>query len=548
MVQAGASWYHVDPYHLTAIGNGRPTVDNGGPYAGIRYGDATSDSLIDSKVSNVRSSLAYVTGSHNVKVGMDMKMGFASPSVNFTPGNVTYSPGSTTQYNRYLPNLGLFAQDQWTAKRLTLNGGLRFDWFRTSYPDQVLPAAQFRPEERKFAGAQVLAWRDLNPRVGASYDVFGNGNTAVKWSLGRYVAQEAVSLTQGANPVSATTASQTRTWTDNGDFVIQGDPLNLEINQELGRSNNQSFGQSVITTRLDPAFAKGFNVRPFNWELSTGLQHQLRPGLSTSVSYYRRWFGNFQLTDNVAVAPSSYDPFCITAPIDQRLPGGGGYPICGLYDINPTVSQLRDNVIRTSASFGDQLSHWDGVDMLMNARLGRGVFVGGGVSVGKTMTDNCDVVTKIDNPSTYLCHQETPFQPNVKFQGSYTLPWEVRLAATFQSLPGSAIAAAYTARNAEILPTLKRNLAAGTAGTVSVPLLDPSTTYGERMNQVDLRLGKKFVVRGTRLEAQLDLYNILNGNAVLSQNNTYGTTGTSWLVPLSILSARLVKFGVQLAF
>ena len=560
LVQAGASWYHIDPYHLAAQGNGRSTVDNGGPNAGIRYGDAASDMLIDSKVSNVRSSLGYVTGAHNVKAGMDMKIGSSSPFINSTPGNisytflngspsqVTYSPGSVTQTNRYLPNLGLYAQDQWTLRRLTLNGGLRFDWFRTSYPDQVLPAAQYRPQDLQIAGMEVLNWRDLNPRVGASYDLFGNGNTALKFSWGRYVAQEAVTLTVSANPASATTATQTRTWTDNGDLIIQGDPLNLEQNQELGRSNNQNFGKSVITSRLDPAFAQGFNVRPFNWELAAGLQHQLRPGLSSSVMYYRRWFGNFQLTDNVAVAPTDYDPFCIVAPIDARLPDGGGYPICDLYDVNPTKSQLRDNVVRTSAFYGDQLSHWDGVDVSINARLAHGVIVGGGVSTGKTMTDNCDVVTKVDNPSTYLCHQETPFLVNVKFQGSYTLPWDIRAAATFQSLPGPSIAAAYTARNSEIVPTLKRNLAAGTAGTVSVQLIDPSTTYNERMNQIDLRLAKRFVVRGKRLEAQMDLYNMLNGNAILSQNNTYGTNGASWLVPQSILSARLLKFGVQMDF
>jgi hypothetical protein len=184
----------------------------------------------------------------------------------------------------------------------------------------------------------------------------------------------------------------------------------------------------------------------------------------------------------------------------------------------------------------------------MNARLRRGIFVAGGFSTGKTTTDTCEIVTKVENPSTYLCHQVTPFLTNVKFQGSYALPFDVQIAGTFQSLPGPAIGATYTARNAQVVPTLGRNLAAGPNGTVSVELFDPGRMYGERMHQVDMRVSKAFVVGRTRLQAQVDLYNMLNGNFVLAQNNTYGTSGASWLVPTAILSARLLKFGVQMDF
>ena len=79
-------------------------------------------------------------------------------------------------------------------------------------------------------------------------------------------------------------------------------------------------------------------------------------------------------------------------------------------------------------------------------------------------------------------------------------------------------------------------------------LFDPGRMYGERMYQVDVRFSKRFAVGGARLQAQVDLYNMLNGNFVLAQNNTYGTTGASWLVPTAILSARLLKFGVQVDF
>ena len=51
--------------------------------------------------------------------------------------------------------------------------------------------------------------------------------------------------------------------------------------------------------------------------------------------YYFRYIGNQTATDNTLVSAADYDgPFCITAPLSADLPGGGGYPVCGLYDIS----------------------------------------------------------------------------------------------------------------------------------------------------------------------------------------------------------------------
>src|SRR5437667_9133212 len=58
-------------------------------------------------------------------------------------------------------------------------------------------------------------------------------------------------------------------------------------------------------------------------------------GWSITGGYYRNWFGNFLVTDNTLVTPADYDPYCVTAPTDSRLPNGGGYQVCGLYDIKP---------------------------------------------------------------------------------------------------------------------------------------------------------------------------------------------------------------------
>src|SRR5262249_30334068 len=141
------------------------------------------------------------------------------------------------------------------------------------------------------------------------------------------------------NPVNTSVNSTTRTWTDtNGNFYPDCDLTNQAANGECG-AGNANFGGSSITTRFDEAIQKGFGVRPYNWEASASVQHELVPAVSVNVSYFRRWYGNFTVTQNTLTSPANYDPFCITAPVDPLLPGGGGNRICGLYDVTPSLFQ-----------------------------------------------------------------------------------------------------------------------------------------------------------------------------------------------------------------
>jgi hypothetical protein len=264
-----------------------------------------------------------------------------------------------------------------------------------------------------------------------------------------------------------------------------------------------------------------------------------------------------RVTDNTSIAPTDYSPYNVTAPVDARLPGGGAYVVSGLYDANRLVSQ--NNVIGLASTYGNASEIYNGVDITVNARLARGIVVSGGPSIGRTETNYCFVV---DSPQgsgippaqggtsaagLLYCDVKPPFQPNVKLLGVYPLPWGgVQLAATFQSLPGPMITASRTYTNAEIRPSLGRNLASGAAGTAAVQLIAPGTMYDERLYQIDFRASKIFSLgSGRRLQANLDLYNAGNASSILSINTTYGS---NWLRPTGILQGRLLKFGAQFDF
>jgi hypothetical protein len=251
------------------------------------------------------------------------------------------------------------------------------------------------------------------------------------------------------------------------------------------------------------------------------------------------------VTDDRAVGPSDYDTFSITAPGNPRLPGGGGYAISGLYDIKPEKFGVRaDQLLTFASNFGKQIEHWNGVDVAFNARPQANVQLQGGTSTWRQSTIDCEVRAKLNNPSPLYCHVTGAFLTQVKFLASYIVPRiDVQVTGNFQSTPGPEILANYVASTAEVRPSLGRNLAGG-ASNVTVNLVEPGTLYGERKNQLDLRVGKILRFGRTRATATLDLYNVFNASTVLDVSDTF----TTWQRPEAILPARFAKVGLQLEF
>jgi hypothetical protein len=499
---------------------------------------------------NTRFSASYVTGSHNAKVGFTFQHqesyttqeisnnGVLLTLLNGAPRSVTVwaTPLVLEEINK--ANVGIYAQDQWTIRQLTMNAGVRFDYFNSYVPVHRLgPGPNVPTRNVEFAPVyNVPNWKNTSPRLGASYDLFGTGKTALKVTAGRYLeAPLLIAFTRVANPASAISTNTTRTWNDlNGDFLPQ--------ENELGALANTNFGQSIINTRYADDIPE---TRGYNWEISTSVQHELLPRVGMNVGYFRRWYGNTRVTDNVLVGPEDHSQYCVTAPVDSRLPGGGGYEVCGLYNISPAKFGQVSNLVTRAEEFGDDKEIYNGVDVSLSARLPKGVVVQGGTSTGRVLTERCFVV---DSPQELRnCKVAPPFLTQIKLIGIYPLPWGgIQTSAAFQSLPGPEISASRVYTNAEVAPSLGRNLAAGANGTVTVPLVDPGTMYGARLNQLDFRVSRIFRLPGNRrVQANMDLFNMFNVSAVLGQNNTYGP---SWLRPTNIIQGRLVKFGGQFDF
>jgi hypothetical protein len=509
----------------------------------------------DSKMLQYQASSSYLTGSHTVKIGMRRESGTilfgrepnGDQAWTFRggiPNSIRMYAGPFRYENHIHPNMGIYAQDQWMYKRLTLTAGLRYDYFTMSSPETSLDAGQF-VGARHFPETTLVTWHDVNPRIGASYDLFGDGKTAVKVSVGRFVASQDGAGTRGLgrnNPVVRSVIETDRTWTDNGNFRVDCDLRNPLLNGECGQISNLNFGQNNPNA-LVYADELTTGLRPYHWETTAQIQRQYAEGMSVTVGYYRRDFKNFTVNDNTFVTANDFSHYCVTAPEDSRLPGGGGDQICGLYDVSQALFGRSQIVVRPATDFGKQTQTYNGVDITQHIRLKNGTTVTGGLSTDKENTNTCFVV---DSPGALrFCDSTTPLQQYYTFTGFVPLPWGMVTGAVYRDRPGPQITATRNYANAAVVPTLGRNLSSGANGTVNVQLIEPGTMYGKRQRQLDIRISKRLRVGRTRLTGNLDIANILNGSAVTSQNNTFGP---NWLVPSAIQFGRFFKLGAQIDF
>jgi hypothetical protein len=324
-----------------------------------------------------------------------------------------------------------------------------------------------------------------------------------------------------------------------------------------GPNASANFGTVVFDSTLDPGLLSGWGVRSGDWQWGASVQQEVLPRVAVELGYQRRWLVNSNVIDNRARAPEDHTLFGVQIPADPRLPNGGGGVLDGLYNVTAAAAtRLNDNYETLAQNYGDwsRVSH--SVNLNVTSRMRNGLVLQGGFNTGVSTSDYCDVRAAIpewivplaQSPTNPWCDTSTGWVTRATALGSYTVPKiEVQVSGTLRSDPGGQLAANYTAPNSAAVG-LNRPFAGVGGQTITVNLIEPGTLYGERVNQVDMRFAKIVKLGRTRTTVGFDVYNIANSAAVLTYNQTFSPTTTTWLRPNSVLQARFVKFSAQVDF
>ena len=551
------------------------------------------DNMIDNtqNPNTWRASATYVTGAHNLKFGykgayyveqttdLSNDAGYVLTDLGFiVPGmySATLRIAPWEQSNR-TESHALYAQDQWTHGRVTLQGSLRYDhafsWFPSDHNGAPQAGVWNKAPITFPQTTGVTGYNDITPRGGLALDVFGNGKTSLKVNVGKYlqsannqanytISNPALDGRNGRGGPNFQTAAS-RTFIDfNGNHVPDCNLLNPQPNGECIAADLGNFANPNALTIVNPAVLSGWGVRPYDWQFGVSVQQEIAPRTSLEVGYARRSFGNFFVSDNINLQASDFQLTTMTAPTNANLPGGGGnvvsyyLPKAG---VNTTNIQNRYTF---ASDYGDYTNYWQGVDLTLNSRLKRGFVMQLGSSTGRAIVDYCGVAAKVPeilnsaltNPSPFTsnvfqladsCRKVESWQTQVRGFVTYTVPKvDVLVSGIFRSQPNSSFGFGATPEGNST--GLSANYTAPTGQTVN--LREPGQVFGPRINQVDGRFGKIFNFGGKRAQVSVDLLNLFNENTGTAFQQSFGSTGSGYLVPTSILNARVAKFNFTFDF
>jgi len=526
----------------------------------------------DRKVAS--GALSYVTGSHSFKGGAQWSYGVDGNSqirtgdliANFVDVSTTNTcsqanpagcaPFSVTVYNTPQSNyeyvnadLGLYAQDTWTLRRLTLSPGIRYDHFNAKSEAGCKAAGRFTPSLCRDDVPDQPDWNNVSPRFSAVYDLFGNARTALKGSISKYMLPWAGGWAKRYDPFTA--VADTRTWTDSNHDQIPQD-------NEIGPSGNANFGVSTGRTPADGL------AREYNLEIAGGVQHQLLPRVSVFGGYYHRHFYNQEAQINPLLTAADWTPFQVANPL------GNGETIT-LFNLNPAkATAYASQLVDVNSDINRTI--YDGFEASFTARLPHRSTVFGGWSNDRLITVTCD---QYDPNKLRFCDQTgqtfqqygktsmPPFRNDFKLSGNYPVAWGIEVSGVFMSYAGKGNS--YTAQDpslgvywsvpASVFPNGQRTrvvtsapilLAAGAQTQApGVNLIAPNTKYEDRWNQLDLSAKRNFRVNHTDFQGQIAVFNVFNGSTVLQEVQTYGANLGQ---PQNFLQGRMMRLALLINF
>jgi hypothetical protein len=548
-------------------GAARNELDLGG------YKTAAPANLTESpKALYWNAAATYVTGAHTIKFGATNRWGQFVHTRNYNADLIQQYRSTSTGKRWTVPDtvvirnsplvfgeklnhdLGIYLQDSWRLNRLTANVGLRWEMLNSSVMAGESPAGRFAPARSFPEVKNVPDWKDWAPRLGLVYDLFGNGKTAVKYSINRYNLARTTGIAAAYNPLAV--ASATLPWRDvNGDDIAQG---------SLSQKNTGCYPSVGCEINFDSVPANygiaslneyGHYPRTWNFEQGVEVSHELFGGLSVAGSWWKGDFHNLTNTINTAWTTADYSPYTWYNPITgtpftvyARSAAATARPAHNLDTFDPERKDVYE-----SYNFE---SKW---------RIPGGGQIGGGLSFERERIKSC---TAPDDPNYVtssagvfngvgLCDDfalDIPWRPQFKLSGTREIAWGINLSASFQD---------NSSPTSSRLMTVTRGTTRYPAGCPSPcpagEVIMPSASFGqtsmsymlesarqssvERIVQLDIKIARTFRFSHYQILPTFEIFNVNNSDAIISYITT-NVLSSSYLSPNSIMQGRIYGYGV----
>ncbi len=551
-----------------------------------------------------QGSGAYVTGAHQIRFGIQDSWGPAYQKIimngdlyaveaNGVPTSVTVFDTPVNNKPYLKSDFGIFLQDSWNSKRLTITPGIRWDYLSNQINPESADAGRFVPA-RSFAAVTcdsypgISCFKNWAPRLGLVYDLFGNHKTALKVGVGKYETPLAQGNLNAFNPMFLT--SQSRAWINTGGCL---GPACFPTDAQIGPAPSAGFG--TLTPRsLDPNYHREYNL-----QYTASIQQQIRDGLALNVTWIRRNDYQQAMTLNRAVPSSAWTPVTITNPLDST-------PIT-VYNLNPSYAGLTPQLYQTNAPESLRANSYDGFETSVQGRLPHRAFIVAGWTIDRERSRHCDEsvgANSLNDPNSLrYCdwygnlNQELgavgsiPYRSEFKLQGNVPLWYKFELSASLYSTPVyntnfalnnvastfpnstnlEPIFAGAQQGLKEVYWTLTSSTRYPTncncpnpgavvdpglaQGSEAIMLVAPGRRLTPQLNQLDLGLRRGFVIHERhQIKVEAQVFNLLNSNVVTAEAQTLGASVTPFVnggtggVPTTILNPRMLRLAFQFRF
>jgi hypothetical protein len=565
-------------------------------YAGARHADSvlgtsSNAALYERGVYpdryNLQGAVSYVVGAHNIKVGFQDSWGpfrrtaYANADLyqnylNGVPSTVTLLPTPARWQERLNANLGIYAQDAWTIRRMTVTYGLRWEYVSEQIVGQPAQSGRFA-NIPTFRDIPLPIWRSFSPRTAIVYDLFGHGKTALRFGFNRFEMAATTTIAELYDPANVAAVQATAAWTDlNKDDIAQGAPgcVYLTPGCEINFANVPKDFGTISLAKFDPKLK-----RPHTYSYNLGVTHELFPGVAVTAEWFHGSLRNILERNNVlrpgrltgpeTVDNPNYRPVTVFSPIDGRA--------ITVYD--PVSAAVQQAVAYVDTNDPRLKQSYNGFEFNFNAKLPRGGRVFGGSATDRTISNSCSAAATNPNILNFCDQSKSgiPWRTQFKLVGTYPLPWwGLQLSGSLQALPGYVLGTSALSQGGVAGPNLTTPSGSSTVFTVTpstrytvcpgnaaaagcvvgavvipgmnqaslnVPLIAPGTEMTPRINQVDFSISKRINFERLRLEPKIDLFNAFNSSDYYTVRSlVYSTApGATYKQPGSILQGRIVR-------